>query len=112
MHQNGENYHFVLCVLKGKAPHWYKVYSFIAVDQQTNKCCFKSVKQKKTCHTMLEGICGCIMICTLFLTGPKQVSKGVHCFIAELIVCAMVRNAVMYCSVLPCRALSEPQTDS
>ena len=34
---------------------------------------------------MLEGVCGCIMACTLFLTGPRQVRKRVHCFIAELI---------------------------
>ena len=34
---------------------------------------------------MLEGVCGSIMACTLFLAGPRQVRKRVHCFIAELI---------------------------
>ena len=40
-----ERHHFVLYVPNGKATHWHKVYSFIAVDQQTNKCCFKSFQQ-------------------------------------------------------------------
>ena len=41
-----ERHHFVLYVPNGKATHWHKVYSFIAVDQQTNKCCFKSFQQQ------------------------------------------------------------------
>ena len=40
-----ERHHFVLYVPNGKATHWHKVYSFIAVDQQTNKCYFKGFQQ-------------------------------------------------------------------
>ena len=41
-----ERHHFVLYVPNGNAAHWHKVYSFITVDQQTNKCCFKSFQQQ------------------------------------------------------------------
>ena len=68
-----ERHHCVLYLPNGKATHWPKVYSFIAL------------KVFNTCQTLLEGVCGCIMSCTLFLTGPRQVTKRVHCFIAELI---------------------------
>ena len=42
-------------------------------------------RKSNTCQTMLEGVCGCIMECSLFLTGPRQVRKSVYCFIAELL---------------------------
>ena len=48
---------------------------------------------------MLEGVCGCIMACTLFLTGPRQVRKRVHCFIAELITYTVSECDAPECSV-------------
>ena len=43
-----EGHHFVLYVLNGKATLWHnlhKLYSFLTVNQQTNKCCFQKQHQ-------------------------------------------------------------------
>ena len=34
---------------------------------------------------MLEGLCGCIMACNVFLAGNSEISLELHCFTAELI---------------------------
>ena len=44
----GEGHHFVLYVLNVKATLWHKLhklYSFLKVNQQTNKCCFQKQQQ-------------------------------------------------------------------
>ena len=43
-----EGHHFVLYVLNGEATLWHKLhklYSFLTVNQQTNKCCFQKQQQ-------------------------------------------------------------------
>ena len=75
-----EGHRFVLYALNGEATLWHKLqklYSFFALDQQTNKCSSNS-------QTMLKVVCGCILECNLWLAGPADVIFGLHCFIAEL----------------------------
>ena len=79
-----EGHYFVLYVLNGEATLWlklHKLYSFLTVNPQTNKCCFKH----SSSQTMLEGLCGCIMACNVFMAGNSEVSLELQCFTAELI---------------------------
>ena len=43
-----------------------------------------SVSSSSSSQTMPEGVCGCILACTLWVTGPSEVSFRLHCFIVEL----------------------------
>ena len=66
-----------------KVHELYKLYSFFVVDQQTNQCYIFSFSSSSS-QTILEELSGCILACSLWLTGPNEVSFGLHCFIAEL----------------------------
>ena len=100
-------HHFVLYVLYGKATYWHKVYSFIAVDPQTNQCCFKSFQQQH----LLNHAWGSVWLyygIHPFLTGPTQVRKRVHCFISELITHAVCECDAPECSRMYLRASAKP----
>ena len=43
------------------------------ISKQTNA--FLKLSSSNTCQTMLEGVCGCNMACTLFLTDPDRSQK-------------------------------------
>ena len=50
------------------------------IIKQTN-----AVSSCSSSQTMLEGLCGCIMACNVFLAGNSEVSLELQCFTAELI---------------------------
>ena len=50
------------------------------INKQTN-----TVSRSSSSQTMLEGLCGCIMACNVFLAGNSEVSLVLQCFTAELI---------------------------
>ena len=49
------------------------------ICQQTN-----AVSSSSSSQTMLEGLCGCIMACNVFLTGNSEVSLELQCFTTKL----------------------------
>ena len=50
------------------------------ISKQTN-----AVSSSSSSQTMLEGLCGWIMACNVFLAGNSEVSLDLLCFTAELI---------------------------
>ena len=76
-----EGHHFVLYVLNGLLRTGLATGLFRMARLGECIVCFQ--QQQLPNHAW--GMCGCIMACTLWLTGPREVSFRVHCFIAELI---------------------------
>ena len=92
-----EGHHIVLHVLNGEATLWHKLhklYTFLTVNQQTNKRGFKQLQQPNHAWGIV-WLYYCMQF--FFLGGHSEVSLELQCFTAELIT-----NIVCECDAPEC----------